>query len=375
MNIPARKKTYRLGLAGLCSAAAALIMLAATPAQAGKSDCPGDIYRSAVYEGVNWRHADEEDLAKIDPAAADHDGFTPLHIAILHSTDAELIDALIAAGADANAASINGNTPLMAAACAARPETVGNLLKRGAKVGAVNEQGFTALHYASMASNAQSATILLAAGASVETASNKGTTPLHLAAEHCRQQNLEILLAAGATVDAASAKGRTPLHLASSRCKAQTLKTLLKAGADSRTRTGDDETLLHLAVCNSRALDFVLTLNPEINARATDGRTPLHWAAQSSHRSIDRLIDRGADPEIGDANGATALHLAAKAGNDKAVQKLIAAGADPNAADTKGDRPIDLARKEENLSAYLYLLFRQIKGELGLFPGIEENHD
>jgi len=88
------------------------------------------------------------------------------------------------------------------------------------------------------------------------------------------------------------------------------------------------------------AMDKFLDRDPAaINQLATfrlDPRlstiTPLMWAVRGGHeQAVQRLLDRGADPNIADHLSRTALHLAAWDGNVDIVQRLLAAGADVNA--------------------------------------------
>jgi ankyrin repeat protein len=81
--------------------------------------------------------------------------------------------------------------------------------------------------------------------------------------------------------------------------------------------------------------------------RATAEGQPLlnHLIRWGQMRRAMWLLERGANPNLADARGWTALHQAASRGNEKMVAALIAAGADLSRCDQEGNRPRDLARK------------------------------
>ena len=77
-------------------------------------------------------------------------GWTPLHYAC-SGTDGGVAAWLLSQGADVNARSPNGTTPLMMASRYGASETVPVLLKAGADVALKNEQDLTALDFAKKA--------------------------------------------------------------------------------------------------------------------------------------------------------------------------------------------------------------------------------
>jgi len=109
-----------------------------------------------------------------------------------------VVGALLAAGADVDARSNDGWTPLHLAAWNGRDSIVEMLLAADADVDARTNAGWTPLHGAAWKGRDSIVEMLLAADADVDARTNDGWTPLHLAAQHGRDSIVEILLAAGA---------------------------------------------------------------------------------------------------------------------------------------------------------------------------------
>ena len=83
-------------------------------------------------------------------AYVNHPGWTPLHYAASHASEAALpmVDALLAHHAYIDAESPNGTTPLMMAAQYGVESVVVSLLEAGADASLRNEQGLSALDFA-----------------------------------------------------------------------------------------------------------------------------------------------------------------------------------------------------------------------------------
>jgi ankyrin repeat protein len=82
-----------------------------------------------------------------------------------------------------------------------------------------------------------------------------------------------------------------------------------------------------------------------LDARDTDGSTPLHCATWKGHRdAVALLIAAGADIDAHNTNdhwGTTPLHAAAHANQAVIARMLIEAGADINARDRNNRTPMD----------------------------------
>jgi RNA polymerase sigma factor (sigma-70 family) len=102
--------------------------------------------------------------------------FTALHRAAYHG-DAELADLLLSRGADANATTPIGQTPLHVAVLVDQPAIVERLLTAGADPNLVTDRGQSALHWAVIRARQWHVQRLLAGGADVNVPDAEGRSP------------------------------------------------------------------------------------------------------------------------------------------------------------------------------------------------------
>ncbi len=264
------------------------------------------------------------------------DGATALHWAA-HWNDVDTARLLIAGGADVNAANDLEVTPLALAALNASAEMADILLRAGADPGAVRPGGETVLMTAARTGNPDLVRSLVAAGAAVRgTAHFRAQTPLMWAASEGHAGVVRVLLEAGAEVHARSVHGTTALLLAARNGDVETARMLLDGGAD----------------VNAAEPYLPFDGRVDVEESQTSGRTPLLVASASmvaisgweyrldvepsTHESLALfLLERGADPNVPDSIGRTALHAAVETGKADLAQALLANGADPNARFTQ----------------------------------------
>jgi len=119
-----------------------------------------------------------------------------------------------------------------------------------------------------------------------------------------------------------------------------------------------DETALMLA---ANANDLV-SANLLIEAGASINRpnwTPLHYAASKGHTAMMRLlIDNDAYIDAESPNGTTPLMMAAYYASHMAVKLMLEEGADPNLQNQDGQTALDMAlSKDKKLSAQYIRVF------------------
>ena len=143
----------------------------------------------------------------------------------------EIVSGLVAAGADVNAATQDGYTPLYAAAEKGHGEIASGLVAAGADVNAARQDGSTPLYTAALKGHGEFVSGLVAAGADVNAAMQGGSTPLVVAAQTGHGEIVSGLVAAGADVNAATQGGTTPLYAAAQRDQCGAVLALLIGGS------------------------------------------------------------------------------------------------------------------------------------------------
>ena len=105
------------------------------------------------------------------------------------------------------------------------------------------------------------------------------------------------------------------------------------------------------------AVRSLLEKKADVNAPQADGATAIQWAAyRNDPEMADLLIRAGANVKAANHDGATALYLASIAGSAPMMDKLLKAGADVNERGPEGETPIMLAARNGRVDALKVLL-------------------
>ena len=324
----------------------------------------------------------EKDMISSSAFDCSMTGMTPLCLAAM-SGDAEVVNALLLAGADINKTASSGMTPMCWAAEYGHAEIVElllnansefysewnvlanplcNAISGGCDARVVNlllpagieregHFGGTPLCSASRRGRSEIVKLLLEAGAKQDTAARNGDIPLCLAATGSAVESaassvraatsaafvarffpdsnyiatVEALLAAGADINKTNHDANTPLCCAAGAGQLEIVDVLLKAHADIRIAT---------PLCNAArggnvgVVTLLLEAGADINGADGRGYTPLSWAAGNGHTEIVTiLLAAGADKELTNATGYTPLTYADRAGHAEIVSLLLQVGA------------------------------------------------
>ena len=325
---------------------------------------------------------------------------TPLVMAAMNGS-ARVIEALLAAGADANAAKSTGTTPLMLAAAAGKVDAVKALLDHGARA---NEKetshGQTALMFAAGMGRGDVIRLLMKRGADagittevrklagvrldangelvsgeakpeVKPAEVAAATPMPAAAQ---QRPREL----GATIMG----GMTALVIAARDGYADAARALVEGGANINQESAAElMTPLVMAISNGHfdLAKYLVQKGADVNKASVHGLTPLYatvdvrWAPKSwvpmpvydqeetSFQELMQLLtDKGAnvnarlgkrlwfrsffsDQSWVDPAGATAFWRAAQSSDVATMKFLVAHGADGKIASLEADTPLMVA--------------------------------
>ena len=223
-------------------------------------------------------------------------------------------------------------------------------------VNAREADGTTALHWAAREDNADEVRRLLRAGARADVTNRYGVTPLALAAANGSAVIMDLLIAAGADPNATSSQAEPVLMTAARSGSVEAVQCLLGHGADVNAREpwqgetalmwaagGNHAAIAKLLIAHGAGLDARSSV-PDFPRRQAGltvlprgNWTPLMYAARQGAVDAARtLAEAGANLDLVDPDGTTALVLAIINVHYDTAAVLIEAGADPNLADETG---------------------------------------
>ena len=322
----------------------------------------------------------------IDVNLKDDKGCSLLHIAAGNETD-EMIKILLANNSAVNVVDVNGETPLIVACKKNKINNIRTLIEHGADVNfRLETTGSTALHFAakfadeelikfllnhmnisvnasdndsqmpliwacSRKNNVNTVATLLDHGADI-TEGPYGQSGLHFAAKYGDSEMIKLLLERGISINTVDSDEKTSLMWACEvKNNVDNVNTLLACGADVNMLTSCQKSVysaLHFAALYGDKETIECLLNHNISVNINSGYeklTPLLVACSAPNNlsNVVTLLERGADVNLTNVSGSSALHYAAKNADRKTIECLLNYHIPVNVTDTSNEIPLKWA--------------------------------
>ncbi len=372
----------------------------ATPLPSGRPGVHAAVLRAITEPDEAYFQIIEQldrNVADINALDSNGSGQTALHVAAAAGLDS-IIELLLEKGAHEDALDAAGDTPLHVAAKNGKLDAVKSLLHRpegAAMINATNNENLTPLVQAVFESLDQEVvqellqcgadpnvsilddgTVLhlmtatpgfenvvreaVRCGGDLKAVDNHGNTPLHVAAREGNTSLIEFFLNQQPELaSATNVEGQTPQQVAFDNNHAESAALLAEWNLRHAAFTGDATSLL--SALSSGAARLSSPLDSASN-------TAVHLLAEKNHSTqLESLLSEASRPEIDEmlmctnAQGNTALHLAAQHGSTEVVLSLTAQRSTSlqeamNLTNADGLTPLLLAAKEGHVQVAHELL-------------------
>ncbi|XP_077297918.1 uncharacterized protein LOC143919459 [Arctopsyche grandis] len=272
--------------------------------------------------------------------------------------DARVVKYLIDCKICVNQRSFLGRTPLHFAFERGDIEIINVLLENGADERLKSNDGKSLLHFVS--SNTESSKMLLEKGFDPNEPDKNGDTPFMIAVRWRKRDLIELLLDYGANPNIRNKKGDTPLIESVEYLGIETLKVLIER-VDLNMTHINGETALYRSV--SYELPDIFNLLLEKGADPTIGNvnkyTVIHNIVKLGKlEQFQSILKKGINLNICNADGFSLLHYAVNNTSIEILQLLLDENVDLNIPNNLGETPIFCAISCSNYKAVELLLER-----------------
>lgn len=315
---------------------------------------------------------------------------TALHEAVRRG-NAEVIAMLLKAGANPAITDVQGNSALhIVVPKEKRLDVFQQLLASNASSNIKDSFGETPLHIATrLKYELPVIKLFVAKGASLEEKNKRGESVLFIAVQSEQVELVKYFSSMGANIHSQTIDGSTPLTLSFNK-SFETFKSLLtEKNIYTKDVTGDS--VLHIAIkknAKPETVPYIVEHSNLISESNMQGNTPLHIAVTLDNGILGAILleknadifvnnDAGYTPftltvELGgkrgdwffnektmtakDANGNTALHVAAQMGYATIIREMVSKGASINATNKNSETPIFSSLKKDSYHVIKLLL-------------------
>nr|XP_023025928.1 uncharacterized protein LOC111513938 [Leptinotarsa decemlineata] len=225
--------------------------------------------------------------------------------------------------------------------------------------------GRTALHLAAVKNQVEVVKFLLANKADIGATDNFGNSLLHFASVVDSVELAQISLKNGTDLNANNFDSWTALHTAALHNSIHVIRILVKNGCNLNKKTNRRQTALHFATVSNEndesktlaTTQYLVSLGADTNVRDCYGRTALFPAMSHHSPAVAQfLVDQGCDINVADNNGVTLLHCAAEEDSLKLVKYLIGKNVDIQRRDNTGRTALHYAAKNDSIHVVEFLV-------------------
>ncbi|XP_073186110.1 uncharacterized protein [Lepidochelys kempii] len=281
-------------------------------------------------------------------------GDTVLH-ASCRKRDVEVAKILVEYGAGVDCQNDEGQTPLHVAAWEGDEALLKFFHHCKANPNVADKMDRSPLHIAAERGHTNVVELLTEKFHSNVLARTKdGSTLMHVASEHGHPDTALAFLKKGVLLHMPDKNGAVCLHAAAKRGHAAVVKALLQRGAEVDARTKENYTALHIAAqhCKPLVVQTLLGFGARVQLKGGKAQeTPLHIAAciHEGEKVAEMLLKSGADVNVEQENGETAMHIAARHGNLRMIKALIEEGGELTSQSKAGECPLHIAVQHSHL--------------------------
>jgi len=154
----------------------------------------------------------------------------------------------------------------------------------------------------------------------------------------------------GFTLTAAQDKAKSIFDVARTGTVAE-VKELMKQNPDVINQTNDSGFTPLILACyrgNIEVANFLIDNVKDVNYKSREGTALSGLAVKYNKELVQHILEKNADPNITDANGATPLFWAVKFGNKELTELLLKYKADKTIKDSQGMTPFEYALQTNN---------------------------
>ncbi len=225
------------------------------------------------------------------------------------------------------------NEDLVNAVKAGNTELVSFLLEKGADVESKNKAKSTCLMTASGSGHLEIVELLLQYNADVNAIKRTGRTALIMACMRGRMEIVKLLIENGANVNQGISSGLTPLITAAGSTQTEIIKLLIDSGADPTN------VLFNRYLFQKNIVELLIEYGADVNAIDSRGQSAIMRAIEQDTNNLYDylrvLLSNGANTNIKDIAGKSALKMAEETNNVDVALMLLEYGADINVVSKK----------------------------------------